>query len=81
MNLRELIEILDERVELVIYDCDGSLRTMHLYDKDYFYRWHKEFLKKKINCIKLYAINDLQQARLAIYLEDYYDINDAEEEI
>lgn len=81
MNLRELIEILDERAELIIYDCDSSLRTMHLYDKDYFYRWHKEFIKKKINYIKLYTINSLQQARLVVYLEDYYDTDNLEKEI
>ena len=51
MKLKELLEILDERVELVVYDCDG-LRTMHLYDKNYFYNFYEEFLKKKIIHIK-----------------------------
>ena len=48
MTLRELIEVLDECVELVVYDSDG-LRTMHLYDKDYFYHQYEEFLKRKGN--------------------------------
>lgn len=69
MTLKELIEILDERVELFVYDKDG-LRTMHLYDKDYFYRWHEEFLKKKIICIKP---RDERKAVLKVYLEDFYD--------
>ena len=77
MNLKELIEILDEHIELVVYDSDG-LRTMHLYDKDYFYHWHEEFLKKKVICIK--PCNDCK-AVLKVYLEDYYDTNDSEEEI
>ena len=80
MKLRELIEILDEHVELLVYDSDG-LNTMHLYDKDYYYNWYEEFVEKKVICIKLYAINSLQQARLVVYLEDYYDIDKTEEEI
>ena len=69
MKLKELLEILDERVELVVYDRDG-LRTMHLYDKDYFYNFYEEFLKKKIICIK--PCGDCK-AVLKVYLEDYYD--------
>ena len=67
MKLKELLEILDERVELVVYDSDG-LRTMHLYDKDYFYHCYEEFLKKKVICIK--TCGDCKFT-LAVYLEDY----------
>ena len=59
MKLRELIEILDECVELFVYDLDecvelvvydsDGLRTTHLYDKDYFYQQYEEFLKRKGN--------------------------------
>ena len=77
MTLRELIEILDEHVELVVYDKDG-LCTMHLYDKDYFYHWHEEFLKK--NVIQIKPCNKCKTV-LKVYLEDYYDNNDTEEEI
>lgn len=73
MNLRELIEILDERVELVVYDRDG-LRTMHLYDKDYFYHFHEEFLKKKV--IRINPYSDCK-AVLKVYLEDYSDTIDS----
>ena len=74
MTLRELIEILDERVELFVYSKDG-LHTMHLYDKDYLYRWHEEFLKKKV-----IIINPREYCKftLKVYLEDFYD---EEEEI
>lgn len=77
MTLRELIEILDERIELVVYDKDG-LRIMHLYDKDYFYHWHEEFLKKKV--IHINPCNECK-AVLKVYLGDYYYVNDTEEEI
>lgn len=77
MNLREFLEILDERVELIVYDSDG-LHTMHLYDKDYFYHWHEEFLKKKVVYIEPYRN---AKAKLEVYLKDYYVNNNAEEEI
>ena len=77
MKLKELLEILDEHVELVVYDCDG-LRTMHLYDKNYFYNFYEEFIKKKIIHIKPYG--DCK-AVLKVYLEDYYDTSNSEEEI
>lgn len=74
MKLRELMEILDERVVLLVYGKD-DLRTMHLYDKDYFYHWHEEFLKKKVTHIKPYGEC---KATLEVYLEDYYGENDLE---
>ena len=74
MKLKELIEILDERVELVVYDKDG-VRTMHLYDKDYFYYQYEEFLKK--NVIQIKPQNECKFV-LKVYLEDFYD---EEEEI
>ena len=77
MKLKELLEILDEHAELIVYDCDG-LRTMHLYDKAYFYHWHEEFLKKKVIYIEPYRNS---KAKLEVYLEDYYVSNDTEEEI
>ena len=77
MKLKDLIEILDERVELVVYDRDG-LRTMHLYDKDYFYNCYEEFLKKKV--IHINHCSDCK-AVLKVYLEDYYDNDNLEEEI
>ena len=77
MKLKELLEILDERVELIVYDKDG-LRTMHLYDKDYFYHWHEEFLKKKVIYIEPYRNS---KTKLKVYLKDYYVSNNTEEEI
>lgn len=74
MTLKELLEILDEHAELIVYD-EAGLRTMHLYDKDYFYHQYEEFLKKKVICIKPHKNS---KARLEVYLEDYYD---TEEEI
>ncbi len=68
MTLKDLIEILDEHVELIIYDSDG-LNTMHLYDKDYYYNWYKEFVEKKVICIKPHKES---KARLEVYLEDYF---------
>ena len=74
MTLRELIEILDERVELFVYAKDG-LHTMHLYDKDYLYHWHEEFLKKKV-----IHINPREYCKftLKVYLEDFYDEEEEE---
>ena len=82
MKLKELLEILNEHVELIVYDKDG-LRTMHLYDKNYFYDFHEEFLKKKVICIKPYENKNYSstQYRLAVYLEDYCDSDDQKEEI
>lgn len=77
MRLKELLEILDERVELVVYDSNG-LRTMHLYDKNYFYNFYEEFLKKKV--IHINPCGDCK-AVLKVYLEDYYDTNNSEGEI
>lgn len=93
MELIELLEILDEHVELIVYDKQG-VHIMHFYDKiknknedkDYFY-WSKEFLKKKVIKLKPYIDFDivknysLPPASLAIYLEDFYDTNDLEEEV
>ena len=58
MKLKELIEILDERVELVVYD------------KDYFYYQYEEFLKK--NVIQIKPQNECKFV-LKVYLEDFYD--------
>lgn len=74
MNLKELIEILDERVELVVYDRD-DLRTMHLWDKDYLYQWCEEFLKK--NVIHIDPCEKYKD-RLKVYLEDCDAENDEE---
>ena len=85
MRLKELLEILDKHVELGIYDKDG-LHIKHFYDKGYS-KWSKEFLKKKVIELKPYIDFDivknysLPPASLAIYLEDYYDTSDSEEEI
>lgn len=85
MKLIELLEILDKHVELNVYDNDG-LHIKHFYASDY-YSWSKEFLKKKVIKIEPYIDFDvvknysLPPASLAIYLEDYYDTNNPEEEI
>lgn len=85
MKLKELLEILDKHVELGIYDKDG-LHIRHFYDEDYL-NWSKEFLEKKVIELKPFIDFDivryysLPPASLEVYLEDYYDINNAEEEI
>ena len=85
MRLKELFEILDTHVELDIYDCDG-LHIKHFYHRDYS-KWSKELLKKKVIKLEPYIDFDivknysLPPASLAVYLEDYYDTNNSEEEI
>lgn len=74
MNLKELIEILDERVELVVYDRD-DLRTMHLWDKNYWYDLYEEFLKKNVSHIEP---RDKCKDTLKVYLEDYNTENEKE---
>ena len=86
MTLRELIEVLDECVELAVYDKDG-LHIKHFYDEDYPTNWSKEFLEKEVIELEPFIDFDIVKrysfppASLAIYLEDYYDTHDTEEEI
>ena len=83
MNLRELLEILDERVELIVYDCDG-LHIKHFYDEDFPNWWSKEFFEKEVIELKPFIDFDivryysLPPASLAVYLGDYYDTHDPE---